>query len=438
MPTFNILDQSTVQKRLAAETLLQLFRSSYFLKAAATDYDGKGYFSQGEQISLKMPKDEGEAEDYDPRSGSAASTSEPGYIIVPLTLEKLFTKGFPVYSSDANAETYIRDYSASNAASLRLSADNYMYNTGFRTYGHAASGVVNYAAAPPLQVVWGEDSSGNLADFNKSLLINANSVFDRANVPQGNRYAALSSSAKGAFLGDSVMVEGFVAASVGAGGLLTNGLPIGAMVDRYGFMVGGSNAIASQGAVADTGDGAATNAISAVVADTTVFFDANMATATPLGAVRLTLTSTANLSADVAVGKVCRLGVSNAKATAYGVIVRVDAANKYVWLVPYNDKGQKLIAAQITPGTDVFSIPELPSVNVGYHRQHLAYATRLLAPPTTGSGATVTTVRDESGVVMQMWKGDYKVDYFKETSRCSLLMGATPTDHRKACLMLSN
>ena len=243
-PVYGALDASTVVKTLAAASLTQLYRSSFFARAAVTEFNDQQLFEKGQATSISRPKDSGTADDYDPRSGTDAGSTEPGNVIINLTLERLFTKGFPVYSHDADPARYIRDYSQSNAGALRKSFDNYLYNTCARTYSIAASGAVNYAANAPIQIVASAGASSFNA-FDSDTLINAGTVLNSRDVPGDGRYVALSSAAAGAFLGDAVLVEGFTATAAGSATLLQGGMGSGVMVNRYGFMTGLSNAAIS-------------------------------------------------------------------------------------------------------------------------------------------------------------------------------------------------
>lgn len=436
MPTYNFLDTPEVQLMLAANTLLQLYRTSFFLKGSVTEFNSDASFSHGEAISITRPKNSGEAEEYDPRNigGVAALEQEPGDVKINLSLDKLFTSGFPVYSTDASADRYILGYSESTGAALRKSADNYLYNTGFRLYDIAPTGVVQFAGHPPIQIVWGEDSNGQLISMNRHHLVRANAVLKTAEVPDSNRYAGLSPTSVGDLFGNAPTDEGESGALAGGAGLLSNGLPQGSYINRHGFMVGNSNAIQTQLAVSDVSAGNPEVAIASVAADNTFFIQEDLATTTPLGAVRITVG--APFSGNLGVGMVVRIGASGVPATAYGVVLRIDGLD--VYLVPYSAKGQKMVAAQLTPGTDVLSAPEITNLNVAYHQEHLAFAARRLRLPSNNSGATMTPVSDpDSGITMQMIKGNYDVNRFKESCRMALLMGATATDHRKSVLMLA-
>jgi len=445
MPTFSQINQSDVVLALANGTLAQLYRTAAMPGAGVTDVQSDAlaqYFEKGQQISILRPKDLGSAQDYDPRSGSDATTVEAGYVNVSLQLEKLFTSGFPVYSHDANVERYIRDYAGSTGGALRKSIDDYFYTKAFRDWtGVAASGAVNVAAHPPLAIVAADGGSGSLTSFNKNLLINAGKVLDSRDVPNMNRVARLGVTAKAGFLGDSQMVEGFAGAGASmqpGTSLIASGFGLNVDVERYGFLCRGSNAVTGQDALADTGDGNPSQVVGAVVDDTTVFFEGDQYNSTPLGAVRLTITQTANLAAGVAVGKIARIGADAGAAVAFGVILRVDAANKYVWLVPYAPDGTKLTAANITATTDKFSIPAIGEISTASHREQFVYATRQLRPPTPGSGALAEAALDQnSGLLLQIFKGSYNVHQFKEGIRTACLCGATPTDWRKGVLMIT-
>lgn len=444
MPTYNPLEQPAVYKMLAARALTQLYLTSFFAKASATEYNNNQGFERGETISIRRPRIKGEAEDYDPRNtnGDAANSADAGHVPINLRLDHLFTDGFPTYSHDGNIAMYVNDNVEVSTAAIRTSYEKAAYLECFRDFSAIpASGPVNYADASPLQIVAAMDGTGNtgpnIAGFNASALTNASTVLDRSNVPDGNRYTALSATAKGAFIGDEPMQRSYVAAQAGGAGILTDGLPMGALVGRYGFMVGGTNAITHQSAVANVANSAATAAITAVAQDTSVFFSSDYAALTSLGAVQITIGNNWNTAAGgVAVGQIAQIKNAGGTATiAFGVILRITAAN--IWMVPYSPIGTKLTAAEIPTGS-VVSVPLIGSVNVAYHREHLVTASRLLKPPTPNSGAVSVAASDaESGLAMQLLRGSYDVDRFKEGARLSMLCGFKGTDYRKACLVLS-
>lgn len=444
MPTYNPLERPDVYKMLAARSLTQLYLTSFFAKASATEYNGNQGFEKGETISIRRPRIKGEAEDYDPRNvnGDPANSSDAGHVVVNLTLSHLFTDGFPTYSHDGNVAMYVNDNAEVSTAAIRSSYEKAAYLECFRDFSSVpASGLVSYAAASPLQIVAAMDGANNtgvnLAPFSASALTNASTVLDRAEVPDGSRYTALSATAKGAFIGDEPMQRSYVAAQAGGAGILTDGLPMGALVSRYGFMVGGTNAITHQSAVANVANSAATAAITAIAQDTAVFFAADYASLTSLGAVKITIGNNWNTAAGgVAVGQIAQIKNAGGTATiAFGVILRISSAD--IWMVPYSPAGVKMTAAEIPTGA-VVSVPMIGSVNVAYHREHLVTAARLLKPPTPNSGAVAVSASDqESGLAMQLIRGSYDVDRFREGSRLAMLCGFKGTDYRKACLVLS-
>jgi hypothetical protein len=444
MPAYVRIEQPDVYKYLVSRALTQVYMSSFFAKASATEFNESGAFDRGSTVSLRRPKNKGDAEDYDPRNSgnNAAGSAEPGYVNVDLRLDHLFTDAFPVYAHDANPERYIMDYSDVAAGAIRTSYEKSAYAECFRDYSTIpASGIVNFSASSPLQIVASMDGTNNgganLAPFNAGALTNASTVLDRNDVATGQRYTAMSATAKGSFIGDTPMNQGFVAAQIGAGGILQGGLPMGQMVERYGFLCGGSNAVGFQPAVAAVISGNANATISAVVADTSVFFAEDNSVLTPLGAVKITSGANYVVTAGgVAVGQIAQIRNAGGTATiAFGVILRVSGAD--LWLVPYSPTGVKLVAAQI-PTSSLLSVPLIGSVNVSYQREHLVTASRALQTPTDGSGAIAIPASDpESGLVMQLLKGSYDVDRFKEGCRLAMLCGFKGTDYRKAVLNLS-
>lgn len=431
------------EKLVARRALTQLNRLSIFARTGMGDYED-GAFEVGDTVKFRRPKIS-QAQEYDPRTGNGLILNQPGYITGELKLDKLYTNGFPIFSSDYRIDTYVQDFSTQIAFSIGTIFDTYLYNL-FRTLDHASSGPVQYAANAPLAIVATENNNGQLTDFNRTLLVNAGTTLELENVPPGARYAVLSSTAKGAYIGEAIPVDaGYMEALAGGAQLLQQGLPTGQFVPRHGFLVGGSNTVSSQSGVDDLDSSAgnqASIAIAAVEADThnggnPFFTYGDFATPTSLGAVRLTLTTTGNLI-NVAVGQIARLGPTNGSAKGYGVILRVDAPNKYVWLVPYTMKGVKLTPAQISTSTDRFSIPTIPSVSVAMHQESLVFSSRQMRAPSDGSGATaITQVDPSNNLAMQIWRGSYDVTRFRESQVATLLVGAKITDFRKCALMLS-
>lgn len=436
MPQFNVLDTPEVQKMVNAEILYQLWHLSAFLKAAVTEFNDSGVFEHGSTISITRPKLSGAAEDYDPRNplGLPAGSQEPGYVTSDLRLDKLFTHGFPIYSTDANVDKYVRDYGESNASAIRESADRYMYETGFRVYP-TTTGIVQYADHAPVQMVWLENSSGELLPMARHHLQRSNAVLKKNNVPATNRYAVLSANSIEDLFENAPVVEGQVGANAGGAGILTNGVPQGTYVNRYGFMVGSSNEIQSQLEVDEVSGTNPTVAIAAVEDDTTFYFKGDLAVATPLGCVKFTLGAAPTV--NFGVGNIARIGATGSTAKAYGVVLRIDGND--IYLVPCDQKGILLKAANFDTGTDLFSVPQIDNLNVAYHKEHLIFGTRRLQFPGNFIGASITSAGDpDSGLVLQVAKGSYEVDRFKQPCRTSILMGADAKDARKAVLMLSS
>jgi len=436
-------DALIIEKLVAAKALTQLNLMSLFARACMGDYES-GAFELGKTVSFRRPR-YSDAQEYDPRTGNGVVLQDPGYVEGELVLEKLFTNGFPIYSSDYNQDTYTQEYSTQIAFSLTTVFDRYLYNK-FRLMTHAPTGAVAYAANAPIAMVANETPTGELRDFDRMLLIHADTTLERENVPPGGRVAILSSSAKGAYIGEAVPATYQASNDEPLGArLLQQGLPIGAFVDRHGFAVGGSNVVGSQLAVADL-DSSASNqpdlAISLAEPDddnggSPFFTKGDYATLTSLGAIVLTLGASGNLQ-NVAVGHIARIGATGATAKAYGIVLRVDVAGKRVWVVPFSPKGLQLSAVQIDTATDRFSIPNIPSISVAFHQETVIYATRQMKPPSGGSGAiAVTQVAPQTNIVMQIWRGSYDITRFREGQMATLLTGAKLTDYRKCCLMLS-
>jgi hypothetical protein len=449
MPTFSQLETSQVVRTLATGSTSQLFRLASFVRSGTTDVGGvplKSAFEKGEQTRIKRIKDFGAAQDYDPRSGVDAQSQDAEYTFTPLTLDKLFVKGHPVYSQDAQAKTYCEDFFQTIGGALRLSFDDYLYERGFTDWTALPTvGTVQMASNPTIQIVYEEDATGQLVSFGDNVLTAAGTTLDRNEVPSdGKRYGRISPDAGLGIDRSTTLVTGFAAASASSqpgNTIISDGIPMDMDFQRRGFNIAKTVAVKGRNASTNIGDGTATSTVTAAVTDTTVFFNGDKSVGgvnVPLGAVRLTIGVAApSLNASVAVGQICRLGAVNAPALAYGVILRVDLLGKFVWVVPYSANGIPLVAAQI-PGATVFSIPRIGSVNPFYHAEHLVYATRLLSSPSEGSGAYSAAGVDPTGkIVSQVFKGGYQVNRLRESMLGTLLCGAAPSDHRKSVLALA-
>ena len=432
-PTF-YQDPGLLEKRIADQALVQLKRACVFPRVAMTNY-AQELYNYGDTVVFRRAKNR-IAQDIDPRSEKAIF-AEAQYSSGEIKLEKLFVDPILSYKYDSTRTItkYVQETAAMFVDSITTANDAYMYSC-FRTWNIPSSGIVNLGAHPPIAIAACVDAGGQLTKFNGNGLTAADTFLSQENVPASDRFACLSSSAKGAFLGDAIIATGFVAATIGGGQLMQSGLQVGNFVERYGFMMAGTNTISGQAAVADL-DSAANNqgtlAISAV-APNTDFRYADFQSTTNVGAVNLTLTVTTALQ-NVAVGQIARIGTAN-KATAFGVILRV--TGNVVTLVPYSPDGIKLLPAEITTGTDVFSIPRIPSVNTVNHREGLAMATRLNLQPSPGSGAiSETAVDPDTGIAIQIYSGNFEVDNLTEKKLAVMLTGSKFTDFRKGGFILS-
>jgi hypothetical protein len=142
----------------------------------------------------------------------------------------------------------------------------------------------------------------------------------------------------------------------------------------------------------------------------------------------------------VAVGQIIRIGTSGV-AKAFGVILRLDkttATAPVVTVVPFSPNGAKLLAAQIIPGTDLFSVPSIPSINTVNHREGLLMATRRIAEPSPGSGAVAASITDpDTNLTIQVFRGNYDTGTVSEKNAYYMLTGSKISDFRKCALILS-
>jgi len=355
---------------------------------------------------------------------------------VRVKLDKFTYNGFPSFTHDVRNEILVAQASDSIGNALAKSFEDGLYNL-FRDYTTVpAAGTVQMQAHGPTKIVFNEASTGALTAFSNHHLAYANAALVEDGVPSMGLFAHASPSALADWGVAAPVAEGQVGAVAGGATVLQNGLPPGTYIPRHGFALGSASAITGQAAIADLGDGTPTEPVTAYTQDTTVFFDGEVSGGTtPLGAVRVTIGVTAALAGTVAVGQIARLGPDAGAATAYGVILRVDAANKYVWLVPYNAKGQKLTAAQLSTATDKIGIPAIANVATAHHQEFMAYATRPLTQPRNGLLFSVALPGQLASMVLNLGIGSW--DGVKENQFLALLWGAKATDYRKAALMLS-
>ena len=438
MPDFTPLDHTLYT--LAALTLTQLYREGSYSRSAATslDSDPARGFDIGEGVTIRRPKIRGAAQDLNPRS-AAATPVEQEYVEVNLRLDHCWADAFPDYVIDARSEQVMLDATMAAATNIGISFEAMFYAECFRDYsGVPASGAVQYANGAPLQIVFAESASGVLGSFAPDHLARASAVLNFANVPATDRFAFASAFSAGDWAVAQPTAEGQSGAMAMGGQLLMSGMSQGMFVPRSGFSFGVSNSITGQVGIADLGDGPSIEPVAAFTQDTTVFFDGDVASGTtPLGAVQVTIDMTADPT-SVAVGQIARLGPDAGPAKAYGVILRVDAGDKYVWLVPYNAKGQKLTAAQLVVGTDNFSVPSIPYLNTAHHREFLIFGSRPFKQPAPGSGGVVASqALPQYGVVVNATVGAYNALGLKQDRLIGVLTGCRSSDHRKAAFMLS-
>lgn len=436
---YTAITAALLEQAVAARALTQLNRASIFPRVGISNYE-PGVFERGEDVKIRRPKRR-TAQDVDPR-GSGLTTSEGTFFSSTVTLERLWGDGFPVYGHDANMaiQRYINETSSQMADSIATPNDDYLYGR-FRAWS-ATTGNVALGAHPPVQIVANVDSSGNFTDFDNVALRAAGTVLDKQNVPSTDRFCVVSSTAKGAFLGDSVVVNGFASAlNLSSGTLIQTGLPNGQFVERYNFQVAGANTVGGQSAVNMLTSGTAGAVVSSAAASTAWTY-ADYESTTYAGAVDVTLTATStSLNSGIGVGQILKIAATSGGAVlAFGVVLRIDtttATAPVVTLVPYAPNGTLVTAAQITTSYTV-TCPAIPSVNVAHHREALLIANRAIREPSPNSGArAVTVVSPETNQVLQMFTGQYDIKHLNELLAVYSLTGAKISDSRKATLVLT-
>lgn len=427
MPNYGFLDNATIQKDLALRILFQLYRNAVMPQTGVTEYNGDPGFEKLQTISISRPRIV-EAQDYDPRSGVDAISQEPGYVICDLTLEKLFTQGFPIFSHDAgmNVERYRRDYLQSVEGSIRLAFDNYLYQRCFQDYSSIAdTGVARVGATSPLRIVATDydPTLDSFAEYDDKAQIRAMVALGEEEVPVGGRYMVLSHRAFGGFIGDRFTATNEPA--VLGQNVLEN--PGARFIRHTDFLTAASNAVAQQ--VGELGATFDTN-----VWDTVTYLRDDNFTDTPLGVLFMTASVPGPNFGNFAKGKIIHFTLNSRQV--FGVVLRVDGADT-IHVKPYYADGTEVPVGTVIASADV-TMPTIPSLNVGYHQEHLIYATRLMAAPSPGAGATVANAASPLiPVTLQIYTGSYNVDRFRESNRLSLLCGAKPTDWRKSVLVLS-
>ena len=441
MPT--PITSALLQQSIAAKALTTLNLMSIFPLIATTDYEN-GSFERGEQVTIRIARTK-LAEDFDPRAGGFVYT-EGTYATDTVTLERLWTNGFPIYSHDAPAAVakYIVETGDQVAKGIAVPNDAYMYGK-YRTVP-ATSGAVQYFANAPVQIVANVDGTGNFVAFDNQVVRNAGQVFDTANVPASDRYIVMSSVAKNAFLGDAVRVTGFAAAQEGSGRLIIDGLANNTFAPVYGFNAGACNTVNGQQAVADMDTAASVQGelpVASIAQDTSKFFDSAKSATTPLGAVDFTLTASTALNVaagGVAVGQIAQIRSSGNAPKAHLVILRIASAGTtapVITGVPYSPAGLPLTAADFV-ANDKLRIPAIGSVNVASHKEGLLLSSREIALPQANSGAVgATQVDPVTKIAISVIKGAYDNKTLSQIVSYHSLLGAKFSDHRKGCLMLT-
>ncbi|MGL5131474.1 MAG: hypothetical protein ACRC78_03040 [Planktothrix sp.] len=444
MPTTPQEIQGLISTALAAEALTQLQLLAVFPRTAVRDYE-LGNFERSNDVKIRRPRQR-TAQSVDPRI-APLTISDPEFFSGTVTLDLQAGDAFNVYSQDPTRtrSLYVTETAQQLSDSLARLIDPYMYGK-FRNWVPTV-GTVLVGDNSPIGIVALEDSSGNLINFENSHLRKAKASLKSQDVPDEPLYAVIGTYQEESLMGDSTSINNFVAAltpgNSGGTGIYTEAIKRYQFIQRFGFNVIGSNSITGQDPVLDL-DGAATNQTTlpiAAVAANNLFLSNDIQGQPPVGAVNITLTATA-LAPGVAVNKICRIGVIGSKAVAYGVIIRIDNSvptAPVITIVPYSPEGIPVSAAKITPGTDLFQIPEIPMIGTAYHREALLYANRLLAAPSAGSGAVgINRVDPATAMSISLFTGGYDITRTREINAAYHLCGGKISDYRKARLLLSN
>ncbi|MFM6041922.1 MAG: hypothetical protein ACKPCC_04820 [Dolichospermum sp.] len=438
MPPQFTENDALLEKRIAIKALEQLKLAVMYPFVCVTDYES-GAFQRGNEVKIRRPKRR-RATSLNPRV-AAGTFDEAGFFSGTVTLEHLWFDGWVTYGLDPSQtiDRYLKETGSMMADAIATPNDEYM-NSLFTTWT-ATTGPVALGANAPIGLSACVDSTtGQLTNFNSSGLTGAGVILDKENVPKADRFALISPVAGGAFLSDAVAVTGFAASTIGGGQIIQDGMRN--FIPRFGFSVGTSNVITSQAAITDLDTNAGTQATLAIasVAANSDFTYADNTTTTSVGAINLTLTCTTALSNSVAVGQIARIGTSNT-VKAFGVILRISRATPtapVITLVPFAPNGTKLIAADIVTGTDLFSIPSIPSINTVNQREGMLMATRQMAEPSPGSGAIAASATDpETNLTIQVFRGNYDTGTVSEKNAYYMLTGSKSSDFRKCALILS-
>ncbi|NEZ65654.1 hypothetical protein D0962_23340 [Leptolyngbyaceae cyanobacterium CCMR0082] len=437
------IDAALVSQALAARALTQLNKRAAFARGAVIGYeDGNFVFDQ--KVKVRRPRRR-RAQNLDPRVGGI-NFNEGEFFNGDVALERLWVDGYPIYGSDApgSLRLYVQETGDQMADAIISPNEDYLYDK-FRTYT-ATTGAQEIGAHAPIRMTASLDANGELADFNADGIRHSATTLDGFEVPAEDRYCIMSTIAKGSFLGDSTLVDGFAAAlNIGAGNLIRTGLPNAEFVPRYGFSSTGSTSVYGQTAENMLANAAGAT-VSAAADDTDFTYKDLPAGSNSIGATLLTLDATGTtIGPNVGVGQIVRLADAGNAHRYFGVILRIDtstATAPVLTIVLNNAKGALVSAADITQITAATALTatvlSVGSVNVAYHREALLIANRFLQEPSEGSGATATSLRDpQTNMTIQLFNGSYDLKTVSESRAAYMLTGALMSDVRKTSFILS-
>ena len=411
------------------------------MNAAVTGYEA-GNFARDEKVKVRRPKRR-RAQNLNPRVGNIPLT-EGEFFNGDVTLERLWFDGFPIYGSDPtqSLQLYIQETGAQLGDSIMSPNEDYLYNK-FRTYS-ATTGAQALGAHAPIRLTASIDGDGELTDFGDESLRFAGTVLDGFEVPDDNRYAILSTTAKGSFLGDTTLIDGFAAGlNLQSGRLIQTGVPNGQFVERRQFQTTGSTSVSGQVTENMLGN-AAVGEITAAAANTDFTYADLPTGSNSVGAIDLTIDATGTtIGGNVAVGQIMKASATG--HTYFGVILRIDVSTPtapVITTVLQDKRGNIIDAATATAVIAAVtlngSVPTIPSISPAFHQEALLVANRSIREPSPGSGATGTTFVDrQSNTLIQLFRGSYNLETVSEGQAAYLLTGSLLSDVRKTCLMLS-
>ena len=432
---------------LAKESLTQLKYNCVLPLTGVIDYE-KGSFTLDDSVKIRRPKRR-VAVNYDPREGGGIS-NEAEFFGGTLSLEVLWRDSYPVYSNtpDRSFDIYVQETATQIADAIGRANDQYVASK-LRAYTATSGNVPVYLGDHPFIAMTAsvDPTTGQLAKFRSDALLSARTTLKSMDVPDSDLYGVLSTAAEGAFIGDATELNRYVAAQIpgpsGGQSMYQQGIRRAQFVDRYGIKCTGSNSIYGQSALtALDGANAAVLPIASVAEDTTKFFYADMMGNVPIGCLDITLTANTALNPAVGIGHIVRIGpsTSNAMPKGFGVILRINNAATtapIITMAVYTPEGRQLRAGEIVAGTDVFSIPLVPSVNPVYHREALLIANRELRTDNAQNVLVKTVVDPDTKLTLQLFQGNFDIDRLRSVNAAYCLTGAKVSDWRKGCFVLS-